>query len=126
MEILKKEALSIPEVKELLGITEEDESSIGEYLVEYSYMDAKTATELKKKLAELGLPENTAIMIINSPPKLVEELSVFPGCEELDAEVKEKIIDTVRSHVKMFQEGMIKAKKEKTMVKKYLKNLGKN
>ncbi|MEM2637663.1 MAG: hypothetical protein QXL15_04890 [Candidatus Korarchaeota archaeon] len=108
MEIIEKIRLSFPEVKEYLdpNSSKPTERINAEYVQKFSYMSKEKAVEVRKKLIELGIPDNVAVMMINSVPKIEEEIAVFPGCESLPAETVKKIIEIFRNSVELYQEDI--------------------
>ena len=105
-EVKKKQAISISEVKEILGkIDPEQMDQIQRWTYDYTSKfvstDPKDAKEMKKKLVkECDLTEEEAVEIVNIRPTTLAELRSFTfGWKKLIlAETLEKILKIVKEH----------------------------
>jgi len=84
VKILKEKLLNLAEVKKIL----EERSTKGElsyvqrvtldYATKFSQFSGEKSSEIVKKLVEtFGISESTAIQIVNTVPKSINELRVF-------------------------------------------------
>ncbi len=82
-EIIKREYVSLPQVKEILeNIKTEDMDQIQrwafDYASKFSKTDAENARKILKELVDTcDIKEEEAIELINSMPKSIEELRAF-------------------------------------------------
>jgi len=105
-EIKKKQAISLAEVKEILGkVDVEDMDQIQrwtyDYVSKFTTTDAKEAKEMKKKLVkECELTEDEAVEIVNIRPTSLAELRSFTfGWKKLIlAETLEKMLKIIKEH----------------------------
>jgi len=105
-EIKKKQAISLAEVKEILGkVDVEDMDQIQrwtyDYVSKFTTTDAKEAKEMKKQLVkECELTEDEAVEIVNIRPTSLAELRSFTfGWKKLIlAETLEKMLKIIKEH----------------------------
>lgn len=98
---VKRRAISIPEVKEILeNIDLEKADQIQkrtlDYVLKFSKIESEKARKLKEKLVkECSLNDEEAIELINIMPKSIDEIRVFTsGWKKLlPTEVVEKILE---------------------------------
>ncbi len=105
-EVKHKQAISIPEVKEILE--KEDPENMDQiqrwtydYVTKFSKMDAKDAKKMKQELAkECGITEEEAVEIVNIRPSTLAELRSFTfGWKKLIlAETLEKMLKLIKEH----------------------------
>ncbi len=106
-EIKKKQAISIPEVKELMEKTDTESMDqiqrwTFDYVSKFSKIDAKTAKKLKQQLVkECGITEEEAAEIVNNLPPTEAELRAFTfGWKKLIlAETLEKMLKIIKENV---------------------------
>ncbi|MCE2506801.1 MAG: RNA polymerase Rpb4 [Nitrosopumilaceae archaeon] len=105
-EVQKKQAISLSEVKEILGkVDPEDMDQIQrwtyDYVSKFVSLDPKGAKEMKKKLIkECELTEDEAVEIVNIRPTSMAELRSFTfGWKKLIlAETLEKMLNIIKEH----------------------------
>ena len=105
-EIKKKQAISLVEVKEILGkvgVEEMDQIQrwTYDYVSKFVSIDLKDAKEMKKQLIkECELTEDEAVEIVNIRPTSLAELRSFTfGWKKLIlAETLEKILKIIKEH----------------------------
>ncbi len=105
-EIKKKQAISLSEVKEILGKVDVEEMDqiqrwTYDYVSKFDSIDAKEAKEMKKQLMkECELTEEEAVEIVNIKPTSLAELRSFTfGWKKLIlAETLEKILNIIKEH----------------------------
>ncbi|NQV39529.1 MAG: RNA polymerase Rpb4 [Nitrosopumilus sp.] len=105
-EIKKKQAISLAEVKEILGKVDVEEMDqiqrwTYDYVSKFTTTDAKEAKEMKKKLVkECELTEDEAVEIVNIRPTSLAELRSFTfGWKKLIlAETLEKMLKIIKEH----------------------------
>ena len=105
-EVKHKQAVSIPEVKEILG--KEDPETMDQiqrwtydYVTKFSKMDAKDAKKMKQELVkECDITEEEAVEIVNIRPSTLAELRSFTfGWKKLIlAETLEKMLKLIKEH----------------------------
>ena len=105
-EVKRKQAVSIPEVKELLE--KEDPDTMDQiqrwtydYTTKFAKMDAKEAKKLKQALVkECDITEEEAVEIVNIRPSTLAELRSFTfGWKKLIlAETLEKMLKLIKEH----------------------------
>ena len=105
-EIIKKQALSIPEVKELLG--KHDPEALDQiqrwtydYASKFSKLDPKKAKKMKQQLIkECEITEEEAVEIINNMPTNLVEIRAFTfGWKKLIlAEPLEKMLKIIKEN----------------------------
>ena len=105
-EVKRKQAVSIPEVKEILG--KEDPETMDQiqrwtfdYVTKFAKMDAKDAKKMKQELVkECGITEEEAVEIVNIRPSTLAELRSFTfGWKKLIlAETLEKMLKLIKEH----------------------------
>ena len=105
-EVKKKQLISLPEVKEILGNV--DAESLDQiqrwtydYVSKFTSMDSKVAKEMKKQLIkDCELTEYEAVEIVNIRPTSMAELRSFTfGWKKLIlAETLEKILKIIQVH----------------------------
>ncbi len=105
-EVKHKQAISIPEVKEILE--KEDPENMDQiqrwtydYVTKFSKMDAKDAKKMKQELVkECGITEEEAVEIVNIRPSTLAELRSFTfGWKKLIlAETLEKMLKLIKEH----------------------------
>ena len=105
-EIKKKQAISLVEVKEILGKVDVEEMDqiqrwTYDYVSKFVSIDIKDAKEMKKRLIkECELTEDEAVEIVNIRPTSLAELRSFTfGWKKLIlAETLEKILKIIKEH----------------------------
>jgi DNA-directed RNA polymerase subunit F len=105
-EIKKKQAISLVEVKEILGKVDVEEMDqiqrwTYDYVSKFVSIDLKDAKEMKKRLIkECELTEDEAVEIVNIRPTSLAELRSFTfGWKKLIlAETLEKILKIIKEH----------------------------
>jgi DNA-directed RNA polymerase subunit F len=105
-EIQKKQAISLSEVKEILGKVDVEEMDqiqrwTYDYVSKFASMDSKVAKEMKKQLIkDCELTEDEAVEIVNIRPTSMAELRSFTfGWKKLIlAETLEKILKIIQVH----------------------------
>ena len=105
-EIQKKQAISLSEVKEILGKVDVEEMDQiqrwpYDYVSNFTSMDSKVAKEMKKQLIkDCELTEDEAVEIVNIRPTSMAELRSFTfGWKKLIlAETLEKILKIIQVH----------------------------
>lgn len=105
-EVKKKQAISLSEVKEILGKVDVEEMDqiqrwTYDYVSKFVLTDAKEAKEMKKQLIkECDLTEDEAVEIVNIRPTSLAELRSFTfGWKKLIlAETLEKILKIIQEH----------------------------
>ncbi len=105
-EIKKKQAISLSEVKEILGKVDVEEMDqiqrwTYDYVSKFDSIDPKEAKEMKKQLMkECELTEEEAVEIVNIKPTSLAELRSFTfGWKKLIlAETLEKILNIIKVH----------------------------
>jgi DNA-directed RNA polymerase subunit F len=105
-EIKKKQAISLAEVKEILGKVDVEEMDqiqrwTYDYVSKFTTTDAKEAKEMKKQLIkECELTEDEAVEIVNIRPTSLAELRSFTfGWKKLIlAETLEKMLKIIKEH----------------------------
>ena len=105
-EVQKKQAISLSEVKEILGKVDVEEMDqiqrwTYDYVSKFVSIDAKDAKEMKKKLIkDCELTEDEAVEIVNIRPTSMAELRSFTfGWKKLIlAETLEKILKIIKEH----------------------------
>jgi DNA-directed RNA polymerase subunit F len=103
-EIKKKQAISLAEVKEILGKVDVEEMDqiqrwTYDYVSKFTTTDAKEAKEMKKKLVkECELTQDEAVEIVNIRPTSLAELRSFTfGWKKLIlAETLEKMLKIIK------------------------------
>lgn len=105
-EVKHKQAVSIPEVKEILE--KEDPDTMDQiqrwtydYVTKFVKMDAKDSKKLKQELVkECGITEEEAVEIVNIRPSTLAELRSFTfGWKKLIlAETLEKMLKLIKEH----------------------------
>ena len=105
-EVKHKQAISIPEVKEILE--KEDPENMDQiqrwtydYVTKFSKMDAKDAKKMKQELVkECSITEEEAVEIVNIRPSTLAELRSFTfGWKKLIlAETLEKMLKLIKEH----------------------------
>ena len=103
-EIIKKEIITLPQVKEILeGVKSDDMDQIQrwtyDYVGKFSKVDSKAAQQMVKQIVEqCGLTEEEAVEVVNLLPTSVEELRAFTfGWKKLILSDKlEKILDILK------------------------------
>ena len=105
-EVKRKQAVSIPEVKEILE--KEDPDTMDQiqrwtydYVTKFAKMDAKDSKKLKQELVkECGITEEEAVEIVNIRPSTLAELRSFTfGWKKLIlAETLEKMLKLIKEH----------------------------
>ena len=103
-EIKKKQAISLAEVKEILGKVDVEEMDqiqrwTYDYVSKFTTTDAKEAKEMKKQLVkECELTEDEAVEIVNIRPTSLAELRSFTfGWKKLIlAETLEKMLKIIK------------------------------
>ena len=105
-EVKHKQAVSIPEVKEILE--REDPESMDQiqrwtydYVTKFAKMDPKDAKKMKQALVkECGITEEEAVEIVNIRPSTLAELRSFTfGWKKLIlAETLEKMLKLIKEH----------------------------
>ena len=105
-EVQKKQAISLSEVKEILGKVDPEEMDqiqrwTYDYVSKFVSIDPKDAKEMKKKLIkECELTEDEAVEIVNIRPTSMAELRSFTfGWKKLIlAETLEKMLKINKEH----------------------------
>ncbi len=105
-QIKKKLAISLSEVKEILGKVDVEEMDqiqrwTYDYVSKFVSIEPKDAKEMKKQLMkECGLTEDEAVEIVNIRPTSLAELRSFTfGWKKLIlAETLEKILKIIKEH----------------------------
>lgn len=105
-EIKKKQAISLSEVKEILGKVDVEEMDqiqrwTYDYVSKFVSIDTKDAKEMKKQLVkECQLTEDEAVEIVNIRPTSLAELRSFTfGWKKLIlAETLAKILKIIKDH----------------------------
>jgi|TARA_B100000959_G_scaffold132223_1_gene138585 DNA-directed RNA polymerase subunit F len=105
-EVQKKQAISLSEVKEILGKVDVEEMDqiqrwTYDYVSKFASMDSKVAKEMKKQLIkDCELTEDEAVEIVNIRPTSMAELRSFTfGWKKLIlAETLEKILKIIQVH----------------------------
>ncbi len=105
-EVQKKQAISLSEVKEILGkVDPEDMDQIQrwtyDYVSKFTSIESKDAKEMKKQLIkECELTEDEAVEIVNIRPTSLAELRSFTfGWKKLIlAETLEKMLNIIKGH----------------------------
>ena len=105
-EIKKKQAISLAEVKEILGKVDVEEMDqiqrwTYDYVSKFVSIDSKDAKEMKKQLMkECELTEDESVEIVNIRPTSLAELRSFTfGWKKLIlAETLEKILKIIKEH----------------------------
>jgi DNA-directed RNA polymerase subunit F len=105
-EVQKKQAISLAEVKEILGKVDPEEMDqiqrwTFDYVSKFSSIDANDAKEMKKKLIkECELTEEEAVEIVNIRPTSMAELRSFTfGWKKLIlAETLDKMLNIIKEH----------------------------
>ncbi len=105
-EVKHKQAVSIPEVKEILE--REDPETMDQiqrwtydYVTKFAKMDAKDAKKMKQDLVkECSITEEEAVEIVNIRPSTLAELRSFTfGWKKLIlAETLEKMLKLIKEH----------------------------
>ena len=105
-EVKHKQAISIPEVKEILE--KEDPENMDQiqrwtydYVTKFSKMDAKDAKKMKQELVkECGITEEEAVEIVNIRTSTLADLRSFTfGWKKLIlAETLEKMLKLIKEH----------------------------
>ncbi|AJW70194.1 RNA polymerase Rpb4 [Nitrosopumilus adriaticus] len=105
-EVQKKQAISLSEVKEILGkVDPEDMDQIQrwtyDYVSKFATIESKDAKDMKKQLIkECELTEDEAVEIVNIRPTSLAELRSFTfGWKKLIlAETLEKMLNIIKGH----------------------------
>ena len=105
-EVQKKQAISLSEVKEILGKVDVEEMDqiqrwTYDYVTKFSPIDIKDAKDMKKQLIkDCELTEDEAVEIVNIRPTSMAELRSFTfGWKKLIlAETLEKILKIIQEH----------------------------
>ena len=105
-EVQKKQAISLSEVKEILGKVDVEEMDqiqrwTYDYVSKFASMDSKVAKEMKKQLIkDCELTEDEAVEIVNIRPTSMAELRSFTfGWKKLIlAETLEKMLKIIQEH----------------------------
>ena len=105
-EVQKKQAISLSEVKEILGKVDVEEMDqiqrwTYDYVSKFTSMDSKVAKEMKKQLIkDCELTEDEAVEIVNIRPTSMAELRSFTfGWKKLIlAETLEKMLKIIQVH----------------------------
>ena len=105
-EVQKKQAISLSEVKEILGKVDVEEMDqiqrwTYDYVSKFSSIDVKDAKDMKKQLIkDCELTEDEAVEIVNIRPTSMAELRSFTfGWKKLIlAETLEKILKIIQEH----------------------------
>ena len=105
-EVQKKQAISLSEVKEILGKVDVEEMDqiqrwTYDYVSKFVSIEAKDAKEMKKQLMkECELTQDEAVEIVNIRPTSLAELRSFTfGWKKLIlAETLEKILKIIKEH----------------------------
>ena len=105
-EVQKKQAVSLSEVKAILGKIDPEEMDqiqrwTHDYVSKFVTIDPKDAKEMTRRLSkECGLTEDEAVEIVNIRPTSMAELRSFTfGWKKLIlAETLQKILDIIKGH----------------------------
>ena len=105
-EVKKKQAISIPEVKEIMEKVEPDSMDqiqrwTYDYVSKFSTIDAKAGTILYQQLVkDCGITEEEAVEIVNNLPTTEAELRAFTfGWKKLIlAETLEKMLKIIKEN----------------------------
>ena len=105
-EVIKKQPVSIPEVKELLEKSEPESMDqiqrwTYDHVSKFSKLDAKNAKKLKQQLVkECKISQEEAVEIVNNLPTTIPELRAFTfGWKKLIlAETLEKILKIIKEN----------------------------
>ena len=105
-EVKTKQAISLSEVKEILGKVDPEEMDqiqrwTYDYVSKFASIDSKDAKEMKKQLVkECELTEDEAVEIVNIRPTSLAELRSFTfGWKKLIlAETLEKMLKIIKEH----------------------------
>ena len=105
-EVQKKQAISLSEVKDILGKVDVEEMDqiqrwTYDYVSKFSPIDVKDAKDMKKQLIkDCELTEDEAVEIVNIRPTSMAELRSFTfGWKKLIlAETLEKILKIIQEH----------------------------
>ncbi|MDH5462686.1 MAG: RNA polymerase Rpb4 [Nitrosopumilus sp.] len=105
-EVKKKQAISLSEVKEILGKVDPEEMDqiqrwTYDYVSKFASIDSKDAKEMKKQLIkECDLTEDESVEIVNIRPTSLAELRSFTfGWKKLIlAETLEKMLKIIKEH----------------------------
>ena len=105
-EVKKKQAISIPEVKEIMEKVEPDSMDqiqrwTYDYVSKFSKIEAKAGKKLKQQLVkECGITEDEAVEIVNNLPTTEAELRAFTfGWKKLIlAENLEKMLKIIKEN----------------------------
>ena len=105
-EVQKKQAISLSEVKEILGKVDVEEMDqiqrwTYDYVSKFSPIDVKDAKDMKKQLIkDCELTEDEAVEIVNIRPTSMAELRSFTfGWKKLIlAETLEKMLKIIQEH----------------------------
>ncbi len=105
-EVKKKQAISLSEVKEILGKVDPEAMDqiqrwTFDYVSKFVSIDSKDAKEMKKRLIkECELTEDEAVEIVNIRPTSLAELRSFTfGWKKLIlAETLEKMLNIIKEH----------------------------
>ncbi|MDA7495180.1 RNA polymerase Rpb4 [Nitrosopumilus sp.] len=105
-EVQKKQAISLSEVKDILGKVDVEEMDqiqrwTYDYVSKFSSIDAKDVKDMKKQLIkDCELTEDEAVEIVNIRPTSMAELRSFTfGWKKLIlAETLEKILKIIQEH----------------------------
>ena len=105
-EVKKKQAISLAEVKEILGKVDVEEMDqiqrwTYDYVSKFASTEPKEAKEMKKQLVkECELTEDEAVEIVNIRPTSLAELRSFTfGWKKLIlAETLEKMLKIIKGH----------------------------
>ena len=105
-EVQKKQAISLSEVKEILGKVDVEEMDqiqrwTYDYVSKFTSMDSKDAKEMKKQLIkDCELTEDEAVEIVNIRPTSMAELRSFTiGWKKLIlAETLDKMLKIIQEH----------------------------
>lgn len=100
---MKINYIPLSEAKELLEeesrkreLTELQKAALN-HASKFSKLHAKEAKELQKELISLGLTEQAATKIVDILPSNVDELRtiLYPSIQNLDADLANKIMETI-------------------------------
>lgn len=105
-EVKKKQPISIPEVKEIMGkVDPESMDQIQrwtyDYVTKFSKIESKDAKKLKQQLVkECGITDEEAVEIVNNLPSTEAELRAFTfGWKKLIlAETLEKMLKIIKEN----------------------------
>jgi DNA-directed RNA polymerase subunit F len=108
-EIIKKEVITLSQVKAILGIVKTDDMDqiqrwTYDYVGKFAKTDSKTAMKMVKKLVEeCELKEEEAVEVVNVLPLSLEELRAFSfGWKKL---VRTETLEKMQSILKMKTES---------------------